>query len=247
MVVLRVGFVMCVVLASAVGCDKDGAPRTADPVVEPAPVAAERPAFTAWTPQRYTAVAQQIEVGCGEPSVPKVGSAELAELVDTRNLDAADLPERPPAERMPGLMDLLDAARAVLWAYARCERAAEFVAVTALYLEGMTRMLPLLDEFLAGFSPDDPTYQTRVDGRARTLNGLLVMVGATIGTLRDPTYDLRGLDDIAPRLGAAFAKIWRWLPPESVAVQQQALRDGAAESADAGRKALIQRVIDATQ
>lgn len=87
----------------------------------------------------------------------------------------------------------------------------------------------------------------RLDGRERALLGTLAMIGGTIGTLRDPAYDIGRLDAIATRLGQAFDRAWRWLPPEAVGVQRQALRDAVGETSDVARRAILQKVLDAAE
>ncbi len=172
------------------------------------------PTDRAWTTADFQRVAAATD-GCR--ALPAFGSAAFARMTDPGVLATIDPPERPLRERFEALMVYQEAVAAIFKRYATtCPEPRAPVAMGAVLIELTLRQMPLMDQFLAGFSPDDPTYANRAAGRAQVQDGLVTLVTGTAMTVRGTSFTAP-LPGVGLRLGTALAQARAALPPSALA------------------------------
>ncbi len=178
-----------------------GCRRTAPP---PSPGPVDRP----WTTADFQRVAAITR--CGD--LPAFGSAAFARMTAPDALASIDPADQPVSARSGALLDYQDALGAIFKRYTvACGDARAALTLDSALLELNVRALPLMDRFLAGFAPDDPTYAARVRGRQQVADGVVEMATGAEITVRGTDFTAP-LPGVGLRLGTALAQVRALLP-----------------------------------
>jgi hypothetical protein len=154
---------------------------------------------------------------CGR--LPSFGSPAFTRMTAPSVPDDLDPPDNPVHVRIPALLDYFETMNAIFKHYVTgCGDVPAALAIMASILEGAVRIAPLMDAMLETFSPDDPTYATRMDGLAQFKQGLVTMATGAALMVRSTNF-AAPVPGVGRRLGAALARLKRRLP------------DGALDSA----------------
>lgn len=149
--------------------------------------------------------------------LPAFGSAAFARMTDPAVIANLAPPQQPFMTRIPALMDYQDAMASIFKRYAMgCADPRAALVTDAAMLELVVVELPLLDQFLAGFAPDDPSYAARVHGREQVVQGLVEMATGAALTVRGTDFTAP-LPGVGLRLGTALARAQALVPAGTLA------------------------------
>lgn len=166
-----------------------------------------------WTAADFKRVAAT--TSCG--GLPTFGSPGFARMTDPSAIADVAPPGQPFVTRLPALMDYQVALAAIFKRYAMaCGDPRAALVMDAALIELVVLELPLFDQFLAGFAPDDPTYATRVHGRDQVVQGLVAMATGAALTVRGTDFTAP-LPGVGLRLGTALARAQALLPADTLA------------------------------
>ncbi len=230
---------------AAPGSDGNRAHPGATPqqFVEPGFPPLDRP----WTAADYgAAIAVYRRLGRDQfPSSNSPSAAVLDRVTNLENLASLSDRSSPVDQRVLASIDIMDAANSLLKMYYAAQQdtpelADDTLAILGFLLYAARAQLNVVDEFVLGLDPNDPTYETRMAGLERMQVGLAQMFSGALNTLQDShSFSLDSRTRLAEAIAATYPAMSGRLP-ESLRTQLDAMLQTLAEhsSATSIRRAL---------
>jgi len=200
-------------------------------------------ADTPWTVTEYERAARTLEAVSDGSRLPRRSDPIFRWMSSSKALAAFEDPAMPVAVRIKGMMAYHAPLERIMNTYARWLLFPEVLDLVAQQLELHAAIAPLVDEFMAGFATDDPTYETRAKGRRQLHEGVDGMLYSLALALRGFGDHAPPLASIVPRLRTAVGRICRAVPLQATVKGRRALRDAATTATNPVARAVLEAIV----
>jgi hypothetical protein len=228
---------------SVAGCrEPTERPAVADPTDGELAALAAKPGD--WTDAEWARVNDLVarRAAEGRSAMPRRGSAIYRRLADPARFAVPDSTAATLMADFGALMAHMEHLRPIMKAYMVVQAQPEALELTAAFFEISGELCERFAPFLETFA-DDPSYAVRSEGRDKAFRGLTIMLSGLAITLQDPaSADAEMLALVAPRLGAAIARLRAVTPPEVTEGPLRSLRTVAEQERAPARRAQLQRI-----